>query len=86
MTIAGTVALFASGFEHLVANMTVFTLALSSAHPSEISAAGAGWNLLWVTLGNILSGALVMGWGYWRIAGRARLGDRDAERAEPLEA
>jgi nitrite transporter NirC len=65
-------AFIASGFEHSVANMTVFALALIPAHPPEVTAAGAGWNLLWVTLGNILSGALVMGWGYWRIAGRAQ--------------
>lgn len=63
-------AFIASGFEHSVANMTVFSLALMSPHPAEITAAGAGWNLLWVTIGNIVSGALVMGWGYWRIAGR----------------
>lgn len=63
-------AFIASGFEHSVANMTVFALALISAHPPEVTAIGAGWNLLWVTVGNIVSGALVMGWGYWRIAGR----------------
>ena len=24
-----------------------------------------GWNLLWVTLGNIVSGAGIVGLGYW---------------------
>jgi len=63
-------AFIAAGFEHSVANMTVFSLALLSAHPAEVTATGAAWNLLWVTIGNLLSGALVMGWGYWRVAGR----------------
>ncbi|HMD63394.1 MAG TPA: hypothetical protein VKF83_05400 [Stellaceae bacterium] len=24
-----------------------------------------GWNLLWVTIGNVISGAGIMGLGYW---------------------
>lgn len=63
-------AFIASGFEHSVANMTVFSLALIAPHPPGIDVAGAAHNLLWVTLGNTVSGALVLGWGYWRIAGR----------------
>ncbi len=65
-------AFIASGFEHSVANMTVFSLALFSAPGDGVTWAGAAHNLLWVTFGNILSGTLVMGWGYWRIAGRPR--------------
>jgi nitrite transporter NirC len=26
---------------------------------------GMGWNLLWVSLGNIVSGAGIVGLGYW---------------------
>ena len=63
-------AFIAAGFEHSVANMTVFSIALLSEHPSNISLAGAIHNLLWVTIGNLISGALVMGVGYWIVAGR----------------
>jgi nitrite transporter NirC len=30
-----------------------------------VTIAGLGWNLLWVTIGNIVSGAGIMGLGYW---------------------
>jgi nitrite transporter NirC len=30
-----------------------------------VTLGGMGWNLLWVSLGNILSGAGIMGLGYW---------------------
>jgi len=63
-------AFIAAGFEHSVANMTVFSVALFSEHPDAISYAGAARNLLWVTLGNTFSGAIFMGVGYWLAAGR----------------
>jgi nitrite transporter NirC len=55
----------ASGYEHSVANMTLFSIALLMPHPPAVSIGGMGYNLLWVTLGNIVSGAVVMGAGYW---------------------
>jgi nitrite transporter NirC len=58
-------AFIASGFEHSVANMTLFAIALLAPHPPTVTLAGMGWNLLWVSLGNILSGAGIMGFGYW---------------------
>jgi len=58
-------AFIASGFEHSIANMTIFAIALFSTHPDTVSWAGAGWNLLWVSLGNIVSGAGIVGLGYW---------------------
>ncbi|MEP3629729.1 MAG: formate/nitrite transporter family protein [Hyphomicrobiales bacterium] len=63
-------AFIAAGFEHSVANMTVFSLALLSEHSDAITISGAAHNLLWVTVGNILSGALIMGVGYWVVARR----------------
>lgn len=63
-------AFIASGFEHSVANMTVFSLALFSEHPETISFLGACYNLFWVTIGNTVSGAVLMGTGYWYAAGR----------------
>lgn len=73
-------AFIASGFEHSVANMTLFALALfqhmdaSLVHNIKpevlhaVSINGALTNLLWVTIGNIIGGALFVGGAYW-IAG-----------------
>ena len=58
-------AFIASGFEHSVANMTLLTIALLGNHPDTVNYAGLAHNLTWVTLGNIVSGALFMGAGYW---------------------
>jgi nitrite transporter len=58
-------AFIASGFEHSVANRTLLSIALLADHPPTVSLAGLAWNLLWVTLGNVLSGAGIMGIGYW---------------------
>lgn len=65
-------AFIAAGFEHSVANMTVFSVALMSDHPDSISLVGAAYNLAFVTLGNTFAGAVIMGWGYWRAASRPR--------------
>jgi nitrite transporter len=58
-------AFIASGFEHSIANMTIFAIALFAPHPDTVTWAGVGWNLTWVTLGNIVSGAGIVGLGYW---------------------
>ena len=65
-------AFIAAGFEHSIANMTVFSLALMSDHPDSITLAGAARNLCWVSLGNAISGAVFMGAGYWFASGRPR--------------
>lgn len=51
-------AFFTCGFEHSVANMTVLTLGLLNPAGMAVSLAGFGYNLLWVTLGNLV-GAVV---------------------------
>lgn len=66
-------AFIAAGFEHSVANMTVFSVALLSDHPDSISLTGALYNLTFVTLGNTFAGAVIMGYGYWRAASRPKL-------------
>jgi nitrite transporter len=58
-------AFIASGFEHSVANMTLLSIALLAEHPATVTLGGLGWNLLWVTIGNAISGAGIMGLGYW---------------------
>ncbi len=52
------------GFEHSIANMTLFSLALLIPHGELVSFTGAISNLLPVTLGNIIGGA-VIGFVYW---------------------
>jgi nitrite transporter NirC len=60
-------AFVASGFEHSVANMTLFSLAaFSPTHPIDL--AGAAHNLLWVTLGNVVGGSLMVATAYLTIA------------------
>ena len=34
-------------------------------HPDTIGVAGMAYNLLWVTVGNIIGGSVLMGLGYW---------------------
>jgi nitrite transporter len=62
-------AFIASGYEHCIANMTIFAIALLGEHPDTVSLAGMGHNLLWVTLGNTISGALFMATAYWFASG-----------------
>lgn len=57
-------AFIASGFEHSVANMTLLALALAGNHPETVTLAGAAWNLGWVTLGNIVGGAVFVAGAY----------------------
>jgi nitrite transporter NirC len=58
-------AFIASGFEHSVANMTLLSIALLAPHPETVTLAGLVWNLFWVTIGNAIAGAGIMGLGYW---------------------
>jgi nitrite transporter len=57
-------AFIASGYEHSVANMTVFAIALLSTHPDTVTLGGAVYNLAWVTLGNVIAGVVFMGGAY----------------------
>ena len=65
-------AFIASGYEHSIANMTLFALSWFGAHTPEYTLGGIGYNLLWVTLGNTMSGVLFMGLGYWYATPRAQ--------------
>lgn len=60
-------AFIASGYEHCVANMTVLGLALLLPHPETITIAGWFHNMIPVTLGNMVGGALFVGFFYWVI-------------------
>jgi nitrite transporter len=61
-------AFIGSGYEHSVANMTLLAIALLGEHPDTVSLAGMMHNLLWVSLGNVVSGAIIMGAGYWTMS------------------
>jgi len=58
-------AFIASGYEHSIANMTIFALSWFGESKEALSMTGIGHNLLWVTLGNIVSAIFFMGYGYW---------------------
>jgi nitrite transporter len=64
-------AFIACGYEHSIANMTLFSLSWFGNHSDAYTLTGIGHNLLWVSLGNIVSGALFMGLGYWYSTPRA---------------
>lgn len=65
-------AFVASGFEHVVANMTTFSLAMFD-HVHGATVGAFGRNLLFVGLGNLVGGALLVGAAY------AFLGSNDAK-------
>ncbi len=64
-------AFIASGFEHSVANMTLFAIALFGQHPETVSIGGMFHNLLWVSIGNIIAGVVFMGFAYSMANGRS---------------
>ena len=54
--------------------MTLFSIALLGEHPETVSLSGMAYNLLWVTLGNTISGSLFMAVGYWLYSGKSGKG------------
>ncbi|KXO10133.1 Nitrite transporter NirC [Moritella sp. JT01] len=58
-------AFIASGYEHSIANMTIFAMSYFGDSQEGFNLVGIGHNLLWVSLGNIISGTAFMGLGYW---------------------
>ena len=66
-------AFIGAGFEHSVANMTLFGIALLIPHPETVSWMGLVENLIPVTIGNIIGGAVFVGAAYWFVGnGRGR--------------
>ena len=55
---------FISGYEHSIANMCTFAIALVVDHPDTISIAGVGYNLVPVTIGNLIGGSIFMAFMY----------------------
>ncbi len=61
-------AFISSGYEHSIANMTLFSIVLLTEHDHSIFINGMSHNLFWVTLGNIIGGSFFIGFGYWFIS------------------
>jgi nitrite transporter NirC len=78
-------AFIASGFEHSVANMTIFAIALFATHPDTITIGGAFYNLAWVSLGNIIAGVVFVAAGYVLSSGRAKTTSVANPAAVPAE-
>ena len=75
-------AFIGAGFEHSVANMTLLALGLFLPHdPALVSWAGFARNLLLVTLGNVVGGALLIALPYWYVA----QGQRRMVAVRPVE-
>lgn len=81
---AAILAFISSGFEHVVANMTTYGIGLLSGDENATWGLFAG-NLLWVGLGNLVGGAVIVGLGYWVIGGSPRRARTDAVRADHAE-
>jgi len=58
-------AFVAAGFEHGVANMTIFTISLLGSHAESVSVTSAWYNLIWVSFGNIIGGSGFIGVAYY---------------------
>ena len=58
-------AFIGAGFEHSIANMTLLGIALFQPHADTVSWAGYANNLVPVTLGNIVGGAVFVAGLYW---------------------
>lgn len=61
-------AFITTGFEHSVANMTLLAVALLAPGTAAVSLDGFIYNIVVVTLGNFIGGALVVGGSYWYIS------------------
>lgn len=58
---------FISGYEHSIANMCTFAIALVLNHPGTISFSGVIHNLVPVTIGNLIGGAVLMACMYYYV-------------------
>lgn len=76
-------AFIASGFEHVVANMTTFSIALFQGGMTDL--AHMARNLAVVGLGNLVGGAVVIGVSYLVVSGRLGTTRPTASTASPID-
>ena len=74
-------AFIGSGFEHSIANQSLLGMALFLPHGEAISWSGFAWNQVFVGLGNIVGGALLVGGAYW-LSSPYRITDAVATQSE----
>lgn len=75
-------AFIGAGYEHSIANMTLLGLALFQPHGDGISWLGYVQNLIPVTLGNIVGGAIFVGTLYWLAAPGGQLAPASATQPD----
>lgn len=68
-------AFFTTGFEHSIANMTLLTVSLLNPAGAAVSISGYFYNLIVVTLGNMVGGIVFMALPYYAI-GRKKSGEK----------
>ena len=68
LIICGVMTFVACGFEHSIANMTFFSIALLNHSGEAVTIGGALYNLVIVTLGNMVGGVLFVGVPYYLIS------------------
>lgn len=56
-----------AGFEHSIANMAVFFISVLAPN-SPITVSGALYSTLWVTIGNMIGGTLLLAVPYWYVS------------------
>ncbi len=66
-------AFITAGFEHSVANMTIFAMGLFMPHPDTISVVGMFGNLVPATIGNFIGGAVMLGGTYFYMGSSKRV-------------
>lgn len=76
-------AFIGAGFEHSIANMTLLALALFQPHAETLTWMGYIGNLVPVTLGNIVGGAIFVAGAYWFASPITRLSRAAAEQPAP---
>jgi nitrite transporter NirC len=69
-----------AGFEHSIANMATFSLYALLVPGADFG--GIAWNMLWVTLGNVIGGAVLLGLPLWLSAepGQTKLHTQHTEK------
>ncbi len=78
-------AFIGAGFEHSVANMTLLGMSLLGPHDDRISWTGFVHNLVPVTLGNVVGGAVIVGAAYYFVAlGQRKVEARAAASVAPV--
>ncbi|MFV0633174.1 formate/nitrite transporter family protein [Demequina sp.] len=66
----GVFGFIASGFEHVVANMTIFGAGVLGGSSVDVTWLDFAHNMFWVGLGNLAGGMIVLAMAYTFIAGR----------------